>query len=81
MEEASHLFANEPDVELVDDPYDAAEQADALVVVTEWKMFRALDVDQLKQKMRQFVIVDGRNIYDPMTLGDAGFKYYSIGRA
>ena len=81
MEEASHLFAKESAVELVDDPYDAIENADALVVVTEWKMFRALDIDLLKEKMRQLVIVDGRNIYDPIALDDAGFKYYSIGRA
>ncbi len=81
MKEAAHVLANQPDLELVDDPYDAVEQADALIVVTEWKMFRALDIDLLKQKMRQLVIVDGRNIYEPSTLSNAGFKYYSIGRA
>jgi len=81
MKEAARIFANQVDLKLVDDPYDAVDQADALVVVTEWKMFRALDIELLKQNMRQLVIVDGRNIYEPTSLSDAGFKYYSIGRA
>ncbi len=81
MQEASHIFAGQSGVKLVNDPYQATDQADALVVVTEWKMFRALDVDLLKQKLRQLVIVDGRNIYDPLVLKNAGFDYYGIGRA
>ncbi len=81
MQEAAHIFQQQQAIELVKDPYQAVYQADALVVVTEWKMFRALDIDLLKQKMRQLVIVDGRNIYDPPVLKNAGFGYYGIGRS
>ena len=81
MQEAASIFEGESVIELVEEPYQATDQADALVVVTEWKMFRALDIELLKQKMRQLVIVDGRNIYDPSVLKNAGFEYYSIGRA
>ena len=79
-EEAQTLFKDNQAFELVDDPYDALDDADALVVVTEWKIFRALDIDVLKEKMRQHVIVDGRNIYSPNLLANAGFHYYGIGR-
>jgi UDPglucose 6-dehydrogenase len=69
-----------PTVEYIDDVYRLAEGADALVVVTEWNEFRHLDLARVKESMRQPVIVDGRNIYDPSTMRGLGFTYRGIGR-
>ncbi len=60
--------------------YEAAEEADAVVLVTEWPEFRALDLKRVKASMRGDVFVDGRNLYEPETLRNLGFKYYGIGR-
>jgi UDPglucose 6-dehydrogenase len=60
--------------------YAALKDADALVVVTEWNEFRKLDLVSMKLLMKTPVIFDGRNIYDPKELQDAGFTYYGIGR-
>ena len=64
-----------------DQPYDAAEGADALVIMTEWKEFGHPDFGRLKKLMKAPVIFDGRNLYNPATLKVAGFRYHSIGRA
>jgi UDPglucose 6-dehydrogenase len=69
-----------PSVEYIDDVYRLADGADALVVVTEWNEFRHLDLARIKESMRQPVIVDGRNIYDPSTMRGLGFTYRGIGR-
>jgi UDPglucose 6-dehydrogenase len=61
-------------------PYDAAEGADALVILTEWDQFRALDLDRVKQVMRTPVVIDLRNIYRPAELRSRGFRYISVGR-
>ncbi len=63
-----------------DDAYACATGADALVIVTEWEQFRALDLAQIKAKMKQPVIVDLRNIYRPEDMEKAGFTYESVGR-
>ena len=68
-------------VKFASDPYDAAAGADALVVITEWEAFRALDLARLKTLLRQPIIVDLRNIYRPVDVAAAGFSYFSIGRA
>jgi len=68
------------DVDFTDDPYQAAEGADALVIVTEWNQFRALDLDRLLELLRRPLIVDLRNIYDPVRMEAAGFEYVSVGR-
>lgn len=60
--------------------YDALKDVDALVLVTEWKPFCYPDVAAMKSLMRQHIIFDGRNQYDPKHLADAGFEYYGIGR-
>lgn len=60
--------------------YDAVKQADALVLVTEWKPFCYPDMTVMKNLMRRYVIVDGRNQYDPKHIVGAGFEYYGIGR-
>jgi UDPglucose 6-dehydrogenase len=68
------------DVIYCDGPYACAENADALVIVTEWEQFRALDFDRLKQVMAQPVLVDLRNIYRPEEMARHGFVYDSVGR-
>jgi UDPglucose 6-dehydrogenase len=60
--------------------YDALKEVDALALVTEWKPFCYPDLTAMKNLMRQYVILDGRNQYDPHTMRDAGFVYYGIGR-
>jgi UDPglucose 6-dehydrogenase len=69
-----------PDVEYCDDPYVCVRGADALVIVTEWVQFRALDLDRLKSEMAQPVVVDLRNIYRQDDMSAHGFVYESIGR-
>ena len=61
-------------------PYETAEGADVLVIITEWDEFRALDLARLKDVMKQPVVVDLRNIYPPEEMREAGFRYLSIGR-
>ena len=78
MTEASHLLQN---VEFCAGPYDAAKDADALVIITEWDQFRALDLRRIKAAMREPVIVDLRNIYRSDEVRGLGFSYSSIGRS
>ncbi len=66
--------------EFFDNNYDALVQSDALVIVTEWNEFRRPDFERMKELMRQPVIFDGRNIYDPARIREKGFTYYGIGR-
>jgi UDPglucose 6-dehydrogenase len=68
-------------VELVDDPYSAAEGADALFLVTEWNEFRQPDFERLRRTMRQPVLFDGRNVWDKDKVRAMGFTYQGIGRA
>jgi UDPglucose 6-dehydrogenase len=65
---------------MVDDPYKLAEGCDALVVCTEWNEFKHLDMARIQTLMRQPVVVDGRNIYDPVDMDALGFTYRGIGR-
>jgi UDPglucose 6-dehydrogenase len=76
---ADELF-NEGQITLVDHQYDALKDADAMVLVTEWKPFRQPDFNAMKRLMKNLVIIDGRNQYDPATLKAEGFKYSGIGR-
>jgi UDPglucose 6-dehydrogenase len=69
-----------PHVKLCEDPYEVAESADALVVCTEWNEFKQLDLARVKRAMRQPIIVDGRNIYDPAVMERTGFRYWGVGR-
>mgnify|MGYP001186459034 FL=1 len=77
MTEASHLLN---DIEFASNAYDAAAGADALVIVTEWDQFRALDLDRIKAALKGNVVVDLRNIYSPEDMAAKGFAYTSIGR-
>jgi UDPglucose 6-dehydrogenase len=78
MEQAKPLMR---DVTFCEDPYSCAKGADALVIVTEWDAFRALDLDRLKEEMAAPVMVDLRNVYRPDEMRRRGFKYLSVGRA
>jgi UDPglucose 6-dehydrogenase len=69
------------DVDFKPGPYEAAENADALVIITEWDQFRALDLDRVKLLMRAPLVVDLRNIYRPDEMRARGFDYRSVGRA
>ena len=69
-----------PAMTYCEDPYSCAANADALVIVTEWEQFRALDLRRLKKVMAKPVIVDLRNIYRPEDMAAQGFDYESVGR-
>jgi UDPglucose 6-dehydrogenase len=69
-----------PAVTFCENAYEAAEDADALVIVTEWNQFRKLDLDRLHLLLRQPLVIDLRNLYEPETMAAAGFRYVSIGR-
>ena len=77
MEQARPLL---PGVTFAADPYECATGADALVIVTEWESFRALDLDRIKTSLVRPVVVDLRNIYPPDEMRAYGFTYRSIGR-
>jgi UDPglucose 6-dehydrogenase len=78
MEQARPLM---PEVTMCEDPYAAIAGADAIVIVTEWDVFRALDLKRVKELAAAPVLVDLRNIYSPYDVRAAGFTYVSIGRA
>jgi UDPglucose 6-dehydrogenase len=67
-------------VKLIDNNYEALKGADALVLLTEWNEFRRPDFDRIKSLLREPVVFDGRNIYDPKVMREKGFVYYGIGR-
>jgi len=77
MEEAKKELSG---IEMVGGPYEVADNADAIVILTEWDQFRALDFERIATQMRKPVMVDLRNIYNPDDLRQDGFTYVSIGR-
>lgn len=77
MELAAPLM---PDVDMKKSAYDAIDGADAVAIVTEWDAFRALDLGRIKGLLKEPVMVDLRNIYDPAEMRAAGFRYSSVGR-
>lgn len=79
-ESCRQIYGDRPDLELVSDQEQALVGADALVVVTEWKSFRAPDLDELRSRLKTPVVFDGRNLYDPHVMSRHGFTHYSIGR-
>ena len=64
----------------VDDPYTAAEDADALLILSDWQEFGELDLDRLHYTLRYPIVIDGRNLYDPVEMVERGFTYLSVGR-
>jgi UDPglucose 6-dehydrogenase len=77
MKEAAQIF---PDFHFVGNAYAACEDADVVVLFTEWNQYRALDLERIKRSMRTPVFVDLRNVYDPSRMRKAGFAYYGVGR-
>ena len=80
MDETRRIFGERDDLVLCDSEHAAAEGADALVIVTEWKQFRSPDFARLRQSLADRVIFDGRNLYPPEQVEEAGLAYYGIGR-
>ena len=68
-------------IEFSKNEYEAADGADALMIMTEWPVFRTPNFDRLKALLKNNLIYDGRNLYDTQTMAELGFTYYSIGRA
>ena len=67
-------------INYAESPYQALSKADALVIITEWNEFKHADLIKVKKLLKQPVIFDGRNIYNPQILKKLGFRYYSVGR-
>jgi UDPglucose 6-dehydrogenase len=80
MDESRRIFSNETRLSYADSPENALQNADALVIVTEWKEFRAFDLDQIKASLKTPVIFDGRNLYEPAKVAEVGIEYFAIGR-
>lgn len=78
--EANRIYGTRSDLKLCDNLEDALIDADALIILTEWKVFLSPDFNLLKQTLKNPIIFDGRNIYDPDYLQQLGFTYYAIGR-
>jgi UDPglucose 6-dehydrogenase len=77
---AKEVIPPSSQVRYVDDAYKAAEDADALLILTDWQEFAELDLDRLHYTLRYPIIIDGRNLYDPATMVERGFTYMSVGR-
>jgi len=80
MQESSRLYGGNDSFSLHDDPYEAVKGADALVLVTEWKLYWVPDFDRLAENMRQKILVDGRNVWPRETAVKKGFTCHAIGR-
>jgi UDPglucose 6-dehydrogenase len=87
MEEARRVLALDlgeeklAHIEFKDAPMDALAGAEALVIVTEWKAFRSPDFEEIKARLRNPVIIDGRNLYEPALMTGLGVEYHGIGRS
>jgi UDPglucose 6-dehydrogenase len=80
MEETQHIYGLRDDLKLVGTKEAALEKSDALIICTEWKNFRAPNFELLKSALRNPVIFDGRNLYEPDRMAALGFEYYAVGR-
>ncbi len=80
MHETQRIYSEEPRLQYADTPMACLDGADALVIVTEWKVFRSPDFSEIKAKLKHPVIFDGRNLYEPKLVREQGLEYYPIGR-
>ncbi len=80
IEEARRIYRGEARISFTESPLACLDGADALIIVTEWKEFRSPDFGELKRRLKQPLIFDGRNLYDSTVVKGAGLEYYSIGR-
>jgi UDPglucose 6-dehydrogenase len=79
-ERTKELIPPSAQMQYVNDPYAAAQDADALVILNEWQEFAELDLKRLHYTLRYPIVIDGRNLYDPATMIENGFTYLSVGR-
>jgi UDPglucose 6-dehydrogenase len=80
VHEAQRVFARQAALQYADSPLSALDGADALVIITEWKVFRSPDFDEIAKRLRHPVVFDGRNLYDPPMVRSFGLEYHGIGR-
>jgi UDPglucose 6-dehydrogenase len=80
MKETHHIYGDRSDLRYADNPKNALQDADALVIVTEWKAFKSPDFNLIKARLKQPVIFDGRNLFEPASVAALGIEYYGIGR-
>jgi UDPglucose 6-dehydrogenase len=80
MERAKGVLPPSDKMRYADDIYEAAKDADAVLILTDWKQFAQLDLVRLNQAVRFPIVIDGRNLYKPQTMQDHGFTYVSVGR-
>jgi UDPglucose 6-dehydrogenase len=80
MEETQHIYGQQPLLQLCGTKEAALQGADALVIMTEWRQFKAPDFDFIKQALKQPLVFDGRNLFDPQRMREKGFIYKGIGR-
>ncbi|UCO97926.1 UDP-glucose/GDP-mannose dehydrogenase family protein [Metapseudomonas lalkuanensis] len=80
MKETQRIYGDRPDLVLTSTPEEALQDADALIICTEWKQFRTLDFNWLKAQLKSPVLIDGRNLFEPQAVKAAGLMYYAIGR-
>ena len=81
MNASKAVLGDESSIEYCEEPYEALEGSEALAIVTEWKAFRSPDFLRIKATLKTPIIFDGRNLYDPKMVADAGIEYHSIGRS
>ncbi|HEX5235706.1 MAG TPA: UDP-glucose/GDP-mannose dehydrogenase family protein [Silvibacterium sp.] len=80
MERTKSVLPPGPQVRYVADMYEAAQDAHAVLVLSDWQEFAAVDLERLRHALRHPIVIDGRNIFDPETMHDKGFTYFSVGR-
>jgi UDPglucose 6-dehydrogenase len=80
MERTKTVIAPGPQVRYASDMYEAAQDAHAAVILSDWQEFAAIDLDRLRQLLRHPIVIDGRNLFDPGLMLDRGFTYFSVGR-
>lgn len=78
--ETSRIYGERDDLKMFSDPYAVLEGVDALILITEWKIFRSTDLGRMAELMKSKIIFDGRNVFDPESMKTEGFRYYGIGR-
>jgi UDPglucose 6-dehydrogenase len=80
MKETRHIYGDRTDLSYADNAKNALQDADALIIVTEWKAFKSPDFGIIKARLKQPIIFDGRNLFEPADMKKLGFEYFGIGR-
>jgi UDPglucose 6-dehydrogenase len=80
MKETKHIYGERADLRYAETPLDALQDADALIIITEWKVYKSPDFDVVKSKLKNAIIFDGRNLFEPKDIKELGIEYCGIGR-